>query len=224
MWLEPGESERMAARMGMSVAAFESRHVREVADPRSGEVRRSLREVEGGGGRCSLLEGRNTCIVYEARPEHCRRFPFWDSVLNTREGFENARATCPGIAVIVADELRARAAERLSELYRELERCHPPQVLPCCLETDPDALWATGMEADALQPGAGQRAGERAGTSSCTSSCHLGDARPLACRLRQCGLSGEEAEQWQQRLRAIERELEYPASYARWVDLRRSRE
>jgi Fe-S-cluster containining protein len=215
----------MAARLGMSVACFEARHVREVADPRSGEMRRSLREVEGGGGRCSLLEGRNTCVVYEARPEHCRRFPFWDSVLNTREGFENARSTCPGIAVIVGEELRACAAERLSLLYRQLEQLHPPQGLPCCLEVDPDALWACGMEADALRQGGGEGEGTQGGNKSgLRSGCSLGDARPLACRLRQCGVSKAEAEQWQQRLRGIERELEYPASYARWVDLLRSRE
>ena len=76
MWLESGESERMAARMGMSVAAFESRHVREVADPRSGEVRRSLREVEGAGAaaRCSKAatpasctkRGRNTAAAFRS--------------------------------------------------------------------------------------------------------------------------------------------------------------
>lgn len=202
----------MAQSLGMSAAAFERRYVREVLDPRAGTVRRSLVEEQSGGGRCALLLGRNTCMVYESRPRHCRQFPYWESVLATHAGFEAARATCPGIAVIVPGELRERARERLQVLYAELEAAYPPQQAGCCLREDPDALWASGMEADAAVGRCG------------LESCELGSARPLSCRLRQGGVQPGEAEAWQERLRAIERELEYPASYARLVDLLRARE
>lgn len=212
VWLEEGESERMAQRLEMSASAFQARYVRVVLDPHSGEQRRSLVEEPGAGGRCALLIGSNTCAVYEARPEHCRRFPFWDSVLHTREGFEAARSTCPGIAVIVDEALRARAERRLLELYARLEAQHPSQGLECCLRCLPEELWATGMEADAA---AGRQA---------TADCLLGAGRPLACRLRQGSVPEEEAQSWQQELRALERELGYPASYARLVDLLRARQ
>jgi hypothetical protein len=53
--------------------------------------------------------------------------------------------------------------------------------------------------------------------------CRLGAGRPLACRCARARLGPEEAEALHQRLRAIERRLSYPASYARLEDLLRSR-
>ena len=90
VWLEDGESEAMAAALGIDHEAFERLHVRAVPDPREpGRLRRSLREQdEGRGGRCTLLEGQNHCSVYAARPAHCRTFPYWPSVMETEDGFE----------------------------------------------------------------------------------------------------------------------------------------
>lgn len=211
VWLEPGESEAMAAHLGMSAERFEARYVRVVLDPKEGVQRRSLVETQAEGGPCALLEGRNTCRVYPVRPAHCRRFPYWDSVLNDAHSFEAARATCPGIAVQVSDELRERARLALQALYAELDSMPVAQRSQCCWENSPEELWASGMEAD------------QAALAQPEGACALGSARPLACRLRHAGLSYEVAEVWQARLRALERELGYPASYARWMDLVRAR-
>ena len=81
VWLEEGELEPLAAALGLERESFESSFVRTVVDPASGKLRRALRD--DGGGRCSLLEGANECRVYGARPEHCRQFPFWKSILPT---------------------------------------------------------------------------------------------------------------------------------------------
>jgi hypothetical protein len=35
--------------------------------------------------------------VYEDRPRQCRTWPFWSSVLRSRESWEQAKAVCPGI-------------------------------------------------------------------------------------------------------------------------------
>jgi len=199
----------MAQALGMSAERFAERHLRRV------DGRLSLREVANEGGRCALLIGKNTCSVYESRPEHCRRFPFWESVLTDPVAFESARATCPGIAVVVSEELRARAAGELRALYAEVAECAPSDEY-CCLETDPAGLFATGMEAD-------HALAARAEVDPRAPRCRLGAGRPLGCRMERAGLSGAQAERMQQLLRAIERRLDYPASYSRMDDLLRSR-
>jgi len=37
------------------------------------------------------------CSVYNSRPLQCRAFPFWSSMVNSRESWENAAEDCPGI-------------------------------------------------------------------------------------------------------------------------------
>ena len=77
--------------------AFRARYVHTVPNPATGTLQESLRE--GKGGRCPLLEGANTCSVYTDRPEHCRTFPYWPSVLGDAKGFQRAAEVCPGIRV-----------------------------------------------------------------------------------------------------------------------------
>jgi len=207
VWIEEHEIAGLAAALGTSPERFAARHVRRVGE------RWSLREEASAGGRCALLIGRNTCSVYEARPAHCRSFPYWESVLGDAQAFEAARATCPGIAVEVSPELRARAAALLRELYSELDECAAAHER-CCLESDPDALFATAMEAD-------HALGAEADPA--VPQCALGSGRPLSCRAARARLAPEESERLHARLRALERGLGYPASYARMKDLLRSR-
>jgi Fe-S-cluster containining protein len=37
------------------------------------------------------------CSVYEQRPQQCRSFPFWQSVVISAEAWERAAASCPGM-------------------------------------------------------------------------------------------------------------------------------
>ena len=37
------------------------------------------------------------CSVYEARPLQCRTFPFWESVLASRDSWEHVVNDCPGV-------------------------------------------------------------------------------------------------------------------------------
>ncbi|MBK7641765.1 MAG: YkgJ family cysteine cluster protein [Planctomycetes bacterium] len=215
VWIEEPEIEPMARALGMSAARFAERHLRRVVDPNTGVERLSLREVANEGGRCALLVGKNTCSVYAARPQHCRQFPYWERVLTDPAAFEAARATCPGIAVIVSAEVRARAAGELRALYASIPECASTDER-CCLERAPEELFATGMEAD--------HALDARGVSDVAAPhCRLGAGRPLACRASRAGLAPEEVEALQSRLRALERQLSYPASYARVEELLRSR-
>ncbi len=196
MWLAEGETAAMARELSMSEEHFVARFVR-----RSGE-RLSLREVStsGSGDRCALLTGANTCSVYASRPAQCRNFPYWPSVLDDAAAFESARATCPGIAVVVPRAIRERAFARLAELYAEVDHS-------CDSESnraDEGEAFVTGLEADFW---AAQRTVSR---------------EPLAYRTRQC--TRPVADAFFARLRAIERETGYPASYGRLDEMMHVRE
>lgn len=232
VWVEPGEVATLAAAKGMDETAFRARHVRTVLDPLRGELRLSLTEsaeLPPGNGRCSLLEGTNHCGVYDARPTHCRTFPYWDSVMGGGEGFERARAVCPGIRPVTEDEQRARAFRALEELYREVdalvERSRAVCLvrgLCCRFEEAGHLLYATALEADyaaSVRPDAPPPAAPGRCPYHVGGRCTAREARPLGCRTYFCDAGPEEALQeahefFLRRIRAIEQEFGLPAGYA----------
>ena len=225
----------MAARLGMSVTAFVDRYVRTVPDPRTSMTRMALVEERG---RCALLEGTNTCSVYEDRPEHCRSFPYWPSVLEDPDGFELARSTCPGIAVEVDPATREAAFAALEELYAEVDAFTRESGAVCELsgrccrfEEAGHELFATALEADyAAQrtPEAPPPAAEGRCPYHVEGKCTAREARALGCRTYFCdprtsALLQDAHEQFLTRLRAIEREHGYPSAYSRFPALRQGR-
>lgn len=236
VWLEEHEPARLARRLGLDEQVFLREHVRRVRDPRSGELRLSLRETPAG--RCVLLEGRDHCTVYEDRPGHCARFPYWPSVLEEREGFEAARAVCPGIAPVVSEEVRERAFARLEALYAEFE-AYLALVRPVCIgrgvccrfEEAGHELFATGLEADYAahrHPDAPEPEAPGRCPYHVAGRCTAREGRPLGCRTYFCDRRTTDVleaahEEFLGRLRAIEREEAYPAAYARFPELLRAR-
>jgi hypothetical protein len=221
----------MAARLEMTEEAFTLRCVRTVRDPRTGQLRESLREE---GGRCALLEGANTCSVYEARPQHCRTFPYWPSVFEDAEGFERARETCPGIAVEVDPKTRAAAFVALEELYKEVDAfvarsgavCEL-SGLCCRFEDAGHELFSTGLEADyaaSEKPEAPAPEGPGRCPYHVGGRCTAREGRALGCRTYFCDTRTTETleaahERFLGRVRAIEREHGYPVSYGRFPAL-----
>lgn len=231
VWLEDGEVLAMAEAKGMDPAAFERLHVRTVPDPREpSRLRRSLRETdEGSGGRCTLLEGANHCSVYTARPSHCRTFPYWLSVMETEDGFEAARATCPGIRPEPDAAMQAEAFARLEAIYVKLgellDAVRPVCIARgvCCRFEEADhILYATGLEADYAAhklPDAPEPEAEGRCPYHVKGRCTAREGRPLGCRTYYCDPQMSDAlEATHERLlgeiRDIERDLGYPASYA----------
>ncbi len=210
-WLDVDEVEPLARALDMTAASFVALHAREATHPVTGERRLALRER--GDGRCTLLEGRNTCRAYTARPRHCRDFPYWPSVMAGGAGFEAARATCPGIAVLVPGERAVAAFALLAELYAALDEHAEANSRPtsCCLDTNvSDELFMSALEADYAAECARASAAE-APTDDGVATCRLGRARPLGCRGAQTDPA--RAEQARARLRAIERETGHPVAY-----------
>ena len=77
----------MAARLGLSEQEFIDCHTRLAPN------RIQLALIDQSDGSCSFLEDDH-CIIYEARPEQCRSFPFAWSV---PEG-------CPALDALVANQ------------------------------------------------------------------------------------------------------------------------
>ena len=231
VWLEPGEDERLARALLLDVASFRARHVRTVPDPHSGELRSSLVER---GGRCTLLEGKNHCSVYDARPAHCARFPFWPRVLEDPAAFERARSVCPGIAVVPAPEARERAFAALEALYAELEVVVRRSAAVCIrrgvccrFEDAGHELFASALEADyaaARHPDAPPPEAEGRCPYHVEGRCTAREGRPLACRTYFCDARTQDAlerthEHFLARLRSIVAQTGYPAAYARFPAL-----
>ncbi|MDR0597548.1 MAG: YkgJ family cysteine cluster protein [Treponema sp.] len=85
----------------------------------------------GGGKRLSLKEKPNYdcifwskgCALYEARPLQCRAYPFWPSMLASREAWE--AASCPGMGtgtLYSREEIEALLARQNAEPIIERER------------------------------------------------------------------------------------------------------
>lgn len=231
VWLEEGEAERMAQRLGVSLAAFEQEHVRVVPHPETGALRQSLREDSSwdSGGRCRLLRGVNECSVYEDRPQHCRQFPFWDSVLENKESFGRARDVCPGITEEPLPESRERAFEELAKLYREVdalvEKASPVCIMRgvCCrFEEAEHQLYATTLETDyAAHCHPEAPAPEAPGRCAyhVAGKCTAREGRPLGCRTYFCdsrtqSVLEEGHEHFLRRIREIGAEHNYPVAYA----------
>jgi len=232
VWLASGEAERLAAHLGQSAEAFRQRHVRTVPNPATGALQESLRERPDG--RCPLLEGTNTCSVYTDRPEHCRTFPYWPSVLTDPQGFQRAAEVCPGIRVEPSAAQRAEAFRRLAALYAELEELLAA-VRPVCIargvccrfEEAGHELFATALEADyaaAQHPSAPPPEAPGRCPYHVQGRCTARAGRPLGCRTYFCDKPFEEAlqathERLLGELRRIEAETGYPRVYARFPAL-----
>jgi Fe-S-cluster containining protein len=91
------EIEDLAARLGMTAAAFVLKYTRATSRGRS------LTEHETYAGLdCIFLDrdkypGKAVCGVYEDRPAQCRTWPFWPSNLTNRRAWERAQKSCPGM-------------------------------------------------------------------------------------------------------------------------------
>jgi uncharacterized protein len=95
--LSDAEAESLAKRLGITVDEFIRDYTRDTV------FGRSLKERPSPAGLdCIFLDrqsipGKAVCGVYEDRPEQCRTWPFWPSVIASRRTWEHAKRTCPGI-------------------------------------------------------------------------------------------------------------------------------
>jgi Fe-S-cluster containining protein len=101
------EIETLARRLDMKDAEF--RRVYTVTR-RGGDV--SLRERANYD--CVFFDTERGCTVYEDRPRQCRTYPFWESILHSRETWSEEAEYCEGIG-----RGEPAPAGRLLELARD---------------------------------------------------------------------------------------------------------
>ncbi|MEZ5974775.1 MAG: YkgJ family cysteine cluster protein [Planctomycetota bacterium] len=235
VWLTEADLEPMAAALGLALPDFVREHVRQVPDPEDGRLRLALKENWAPDrDRCRFLDGHNECRIYEARPQHCRDFPYWPRVLAGGRGFETARALCPGIAAVRPEIDRAGAFAALRALYEQLQteldalapRCSM-SGLCCRFEEAGHELFAGLLETDLaleLHPTPGEPQAPGRCPYHVGGICTAREGRPLACRTDFCDAAKTEAledlhERYLTRLRAIEAQFGYDPSYQRFPAL-----
>jgi len=85
-----GEIVALARRVELPEDAFRAIYTRRL---RSGDV--SLREKRGK--ECVFFDRARGCAVYPDRPQQCRTWPFWRSVVHSRERWLEEAEECPGM-------------------------------------------------------------------------------------------------------------------------------
>jgi Fe-S-cluster containining protein len=107
VYLTAADSRSIAARLGLSIRAFEARYVY-----RTRHLRR-LRKPRGS--QCHFLRGGG-CAIHPVKPVQCRLFPFWPDLVENRAAWRRTAGYCPGIGqgelVQIGDALEAAAEMR----------------------------------------------------------------------------------------------------------------
>jgi Fe-S-cluster containining protein len=117
-----GEIVALARRVGLPEVAFRAIYTRRL---RGGEV--SLREKRSK--QCVFFDGARGCAVYPDRPRQCRTWPFWRSVVHSRERWAEEAEECPGMGSGPLHQAewieRATGSDGTSGLPRPAERVQP---------------------------------------------------------------------------------------------------
>ncbi|CAO0823627.1 YkgJ family cysteine cluster protein [Desulfarculales bacterium] len=86
--LKFGEIPQAAALLALSAREFIDRYC---------ELRPGLYFIKTNqDGDCALL-GPEGCIIHQAKPRICRRWPYFQALLRDASAFEEAKRSCPGL-------------------------------------------------------------------------------------------------------------------------------
>jgi uncharacterized protein len=106
VWVTPEEAQAIANHIGQPVDEFRAVYTRKA------QGRVTLRER--ANGECVFWDKRAGCTVYPVRPAQCRTWPFWESVTETKETWDQTSAGCPGMndgQLISVEEITRRVRE-----------------------------------------------------------------------------------------------------------------
>jgi Fe-S-cluster containining protein len=92
VFLTPDDIDRLVTFLHLDIASFLQQYCRKV--PMGSFHYISL--IETAQHDCIFL-GEHGCTVYEGRPIQCATYPFWNTVLENRQTWEQEATWCPGI-------------------------------------------------------------------------------------------------------------------------------
>lgn len=87
VFLTEEDVERLTEGLGLTRDELIEKYLRIV------DGKYSLQEIEDG--RCVFWVGG--CRVYEHRPYQCRSYPFWPSIMQSKDSWNQLAATCVGV-------------------------------------------------------------------------------------------------------------------------------
>ncbi len=92
VWVNKDEIKALTEATGeASTEDFERKYVTKVGR------RKTLKELPQANFDCVFLDPETRgCMVYQARPQQCRTWPFWGSNLTNKKAWEEAAEACPG--------------------------------------------------------------------------------------------------------------------------------
>ncbi len=85
--LTPEEGEKIARLLAMDLMEFKRKYMKKV-------WRQYVFNMPYKGG-CIFLRDKK-CTIYEARPEQCRTFPYWDELQASHENWKEIETFCQG--------------------------------------------------------------------------------------------------------------------------------
>ena len=90
IWVSEEEIAAMADFLHICVATFKIKYIRRR------DNRYALVEKKSQNNDCIFLKDKK-CLVYKARPQQCRSFPWWNELLKSEESWQCAAQSCEGI-------------------------------------------------------------------------------------------------------------------------------
>ena len=79
--------------------------------------------VEKPNHDCIFWQNGMGCTVYQARPLQCRTYPFWPSVVDSRESWDEEAKSCPGI-----NHGKLYSKEEIRECLKQRENDPPFEI------------------------------------------------------------------------------------------------
>lgn len=83
--------EQIASYLNISKKHFVKTYTRQIGN------RYSLLEDDVNYD-CIFLKDKKLCTIYGARPKQCRTYPFWPSILKSKQNWDNEAKMCEGIS------------------------------------------------------------------------------------------------------------------------------
>jgi Fe-S-cluster containining protein len=118
VFLRKNDVEMLVSALKMRYTEFIKRYCRWTPNTDGGE-QLSLKEKPD----YDCIFWSNGCALYDARPLQCRAYPFWPSMIASREAWEAAK--CPGMGtgtLYSREEIEALAARQRAEPIIERTR------------------------------------------------------------------------------------------------------
>lgn len=118
IWVNEREIQEIADFLKLDIQTFADRHLRMI------NGRFSLRENPHTYD-CTFLK-ENKCTVYGVRPTQCRTFPWWPTLLKSKEEWLEASKRCEGITcsapLVPFGKIQQELATQLKEQPLEIDR------------------------------------------------------------------------------------------------------